>query len=129
MITPHSPMKRFAGVMLGAVLSILLAGCGGGGDDAGYTGGPPPPPPPLESPDKVAALLPSGVTLDSPIAPNEFIGPGFKTVGEALASLHTQVRGKQLVDGGLGQTIHIQKGGEKTAKKARAGGITIVVAE
>lgn len=126
MITTRSPMRRAPHVMLGLILSVMLAGCGG---DAGYTGGPPPPPPPLENPDKITALLPPGVTLDSPIVPNDFIGPTFKTVGEALASLHTEARGKQLVDGGLGQTIHIQKAGEKTAKKPKMGGITITVAE
>lgn len=126
MITTRVPMKRLGHVILGAVLSMTLVGCGG---DGAYTGGPPPPPPPLENPDEVAALLPSGVTLDSPIAPNEFLGPDFKTVGEALAALHVKVQGKQLIDGGLGQRIHIQKAGEKAAKKSKPGGLTITVTE
>ena len=74
-------------------------------------------------------MLPSGVTLDTPIVPNELLGANAKTVGDALASLHAHVRGKQIVDGGMGQTIRIQKAGEKTSKKAKMGAMTITVAE
>lgn len=85
------------------------------------------PPPPLQNPDEIKALLPSGVTLETPIVPDKMFGENAKTVGDALASLHAQVRDKKLVDGGMGQTIHIQKPGEKAAKKSKGGGLTMTI--
>lgn len=122
MTTTHLPKTRVAHVLLGVVLSAALAGCGGA--PAG-----PPPPPPLQNQDEIAAKLPSGVTLDTPIVPDNLFGENAKTVGDALASLHARVRDNQLVDGGMGQTIRFQKAGEKPSKKARMGAMTITLAE
>jgi len=122
MTTTRSPKKRVAPVFLGVVLSAMLAGCGGAPEG-------PPPPPPLQNQEEIVAHLPPGVTLDTPIVPNELFGEKTKTVGEALASLHARVQGKQLVDGGMGQPIRIQKPGEKPSKRAKRSPMTITIAE
>ena len=125
MITTNSPKPRVTQVLICCVFSALLAGCGGG--DKGAS----PPPPPLENQAEIVALLPSGVTLDTPIVPDKLFGENAKTVGDALASLHAHVRDKKLVDGGMGQPIHIQKPGEKAPKKSKGLGsaMTITIAQ
>lgn len=123
MTTTRSPKPRAAHVLLSCALSALLAGCGGSAEA-------PTKPPPLENEAEIVALLPSGVTLDTPIVPNELFGENAKTVGDALAALHAQVRDKKLIDGGMGQPIHIRKPGEKSSKKSKLGGpMTITIAE
>lgn len=124
MITIRSPKTRVAQVWIAGLLSALLVGCGGGGEA-------PTKPPPLKNQDEIIAHLPSGVTLDTPIAPNPLFGEDAKTVGDALASLHAHVRDKKLVDGGMGQTIHFQKAGDKAPKKSKGlgGPMTITIAE
>jgi len=124
MTTTRSPKPRVAHVLICCALLLPLAGCGASGEA-------PTKPPPLENQAEIVALLPSGVTLDTPIVPDKLFGEDAKTVGDALAALHAQVRDKKLIDGGMGQTIHIQKPGEKAPKKSKGlgGSMTITVAQ
>jgi hypothetical protein len=80
-------------------------------------------PPPIKEEDKskIIALLPPGVTLESPIEPNPMLGPNSKTVGEALTALHAYVKDDKIYNGGMSGVIQFRTSKEagKTPKPAK----------
>lgn len=106
-MTPtHISMRRWILVpfLLG---SMTWTGCGSAPD--------PTVAPPIKEDDKakIVALLPPGVTLESPIEPDPMLGPNSKTVGDALTSLHAYVKEDKIYNGGMSSVIQF-----KTAKEA-----------
>jgi hypothetical protein len=81
-----------------------LGGCGGGG--------PVTDPGPLKDRDAIAKLLPTGVTLESPVVPNVMYGKSAKTIEDALAGLQAYVRDGAIHDGGLGSEIQFKRDGK-----------------
>ena len=100
-------IKRCTIVVLTCLLFVLQTGCGGG-SSGNVTPGP------LKDREAIAAALPQGVTLQSPIIPDVLSGPSSKTVEDALASLQAYVRGQSIYDGGLGREIRFEHGGKKS---------------
>ncbi len=91
-------LSRSSSVRLSFSLILLAAlGCGGAQD--------PTAPGPLKERDKVMNMLPSGVTLESPVKPNKLYGESSKTVEDALAAVQAYVRDGVLYDG-IGHEIH-----------------------
>jgi hypothetical protein len=79
--------------------------------------------PPIKEEDKgkIVALLPPGVTLDSPIESNAMLGPNSKTVGEALTAIHAYVKEDKIYDGGMGRLIQFKTGkADSKAKPAKS---------
>jgi len=104
-------LTRFFGSMFLSVLFALeIAGCG---DRAVTT---PPATPPLDR-EKLAAALPSGVTLDSPVRPDKGYGESSKTVGDALKSLLATVKDDTICDA-LGHEVRFESPGKPSAKAA-----------
>ena len=96
--------------LFSVVFVTLALGCGGSG--------PPTDPGPLKEPDKIAGVLPSGVTLETPVNPDKFYGESSKTVAEALASLQAYVRAGVLYDG-IGHEIHFDNEPPAKIKKGK----------
>jgi hypothetical protein len=96
--------KRCTLVALTCLLLVVQPGCGRG--SPGKMG-----PGPLKDRDAIAAALPQGVSLDSPVVPDLLYGQA-KTVEDALASLQAYVRGQTIFDGGLGHEIRFEHGGK-----------------
>ncbi len=96
-------------VALTCLLLVLEPGCGG--SSGNLTPGP------LKDRDAIAAALPKGVSLDSPVVPDVFFKEA-KTVEDALASLQAYVRGQTIVDGGLGHEIRFEHGKGSTESKS-----------
>jgi hypothetical protein len=107
--------------------SLSGAGCGPAPD--------PTVPPPIKDEDKskIAALLPPGVTLESPIEADPMLGPNSKTVGEALTALHAYVKDGKIYNGGMSSVIQFKtskdsgKGPKAARGKAKEDVTTIVV--
>jgi hypothetical protein len=74
--------------------------------------------PPLEKRDEIAAALPKGVTLESPVVPDQMYGESSKTVEDALRNLHAYVKNNKLLEGGMGHEIRFESGGAGSPKKA-----------
>src|SRR5208337_1637895 len=99
-----SLFKRCTLVALTCLLLVLEPGCGGGSSGKVSPG-------PLKDRDAVAAALPPGVSLDSPVVPDVLYKEA-KTVEDALASLQAYVRGRTILDGGMGHEIRFERGGK-----------------
>jgi hypothetical protein len=94
-----------------AALAVAAGGCGEQSESSL--------PPLLENPDEVAAVLPKGVTYDSPVVPDKRYGESSKTVKDALASLRARVKDGVLVSGYTGPPIRFDN--EPAAKSKPAG--------
>jgi hypothetical protein len=110
---PASVFKRCTLAALTCLLLVLEPGCGGSSAKVS--------PVPLKDRDAVAAALPQGVSLDSPVVP-DLLYKEAKTVEDALASLQAYVRGQTILDGGMGHEIRFEHGGkgsieDKSSKK------------
>ena len=103
-----SLFKRCTLVALTCLLLVLEPGCGGGSSGKVSPG-------PLKDRDAVAAALPQGVSLDSPVVPDVLYKEA-KTVEDALASLQAYVRGQTILDGGMGHEIRFEHGGKASAE-------------
>ena len=93
-------------------LALLVAlagtagGCGGNNDSSEVGT--------IAKPEELSAVLPTGVTMETPVVSDSRYGASSKTVAEALASLHAQVKDGVLVAGYIGPEIHFDN--EPTAK-------------
>ena len=98
-----SLLQRCTFVFSTCLLLVLVTGCGGssGKVSAG----------PLKDREAIAAALPQGVTLDSPVVADVLYKEA-KTVEDALASLQAYVRGQAILDGGMGHEIRFEHGGK-----------------
>ena len=76
-------------------------------------------PGPLKEREVIAAVLPQGVSFDSPVIPDVLYGESSKTVEDALANLQAYVRGQSIHDGGLGREIRFERSG-KGSKKGKS---------
>ncbi len=94
---------RCALIALTGLLLGLEPGCGGWSGKV--TAGP------LKEREAIAAALPQGVSLDSPVVP-EVLYKEAKTVEDALASLQVYVRGQTILDGGMGHEIRFEHSGK-----------------
>ncbi len=103
-----SALRLLAG-LLSPLLVALALGCGSSS---------PTDPGPLKEPDKISPLLPSGITLETPVIPDKLYGESSKTVGEALASLQAYVRDGVIYDG-IGHEIHFDNEVQPKAKAKR----------
>jgi hypothetical protein len=93
-------IRVFGLLFLAGFLAVPTGGCG---DGAVTT---PPAAPPLDR-EKLAAALPSGVTLDTPVKPDKAYGESSKTVGDALKNLLATVKDNTISDA-LGHEIRFQ---------------------
>ena len=84
-----------------AVLVALVGAAGGcgGSNDSTESGA-------IAKPEELSAVLPTGVTMETPVVSDSRYGESSKTVAEALASLHAQVKDGVLVAGYVGPEIH-----------------------
>jgi hypothetical protein len=80
-----------------AAMVVAASGCGGKNGSAE--------PGKLDKPEEVAAVLPTGVTLETPVVPDKLYGESSKTVAEALANLQARVNDGVLVSGYVGPEI------------------------
>ena len=87
---------------------LLQSGCG---PSAGKVPGP------IKNIDEIAALLPQGINLDTPVIPDARYGFS-KTVAEALHSLQATLDGKTIRDGQAGQEIRFEHGKPATSGKS-----------
>ena len=69
-------------------------------------------PGPLKERAAIAAVLPQGVSFDSPVIPDVLYGESSQTVEDALATLRAYVRGQTIHDGGLEREIRFERGGK-----------------
>lgn len=102
-------------LLLSALFALPLAGCGDGSATT------PPAVAPADS-DKLAAALPSGVTLQTPVRPEKAYGESSKTVEDALKNLLATVKDNKICDA-LGHEVRFESPGKaapKPAKKQRA---------
>jgi hypothetical protein len=90
-----------------AALVATAGGCGGSKPSSSL-------PKPLQNREEIAALLPKGVTLESPVVPNKLYGESSKTVEDALAAVSAQVKDGVLHAGFIGPEIQFDN---ETAKK------------
>jgi hypothetical protein len=94
---PIMPSRVAISLAVLTALFVAAGGCGGQSDAVG--------PAPLENPDEVAAVLPQGVTLDTPVVPDKLYGDSSKTVREALGAMRARVKDGVLVSGYVGPQI------------------------
>jgi hypothetical protein len=110
-----------------SALLALLAFCAGGCGRSSTTTDPGP----LKQRDDVAAALPSGITLDSPVVPDKLYGESSKTVEDALRYLQAYARDRVLYDGGMGHEIRFDPdpGGapKKTARKSKSQPVYLII--
>ncbi len=83
-----------------AVLAALVVAAGGCGGEKQSTE-----PTAIAKPEELAAVLPKGVTLETPVVADPRYGESSKTVADALASLSAQVKEGVLVAGYVGPEI------------------------
>jgi len=99
------------------LLTALVAtagGCGGSNPSSSH--------PTLQNREEIAALLPKGVTLESPIVPDKRYGESSKTVEDALASVSAHVKDGVLHAGFIGPEIQFDnEAANKPAKKLKKG--------
>jgi len=119
-----SLFKRCTLVALTCLLLVLQPGCGGGSSGKASPGA-------LKDRDAVAAALPQGVSLDSPVVPDVLYREA-KTVEDTLASLQAYVRGQTILDGGFGHEIRFERGGKgspegKSPKKQQKANVPYTV--
>jgi hypothetical protein len=95
-----------------AALAVGAIGCGGSGSSST-------PAAPLKDRDRIAAALPNGVTLESPVVPDKLYGESSKTVEDALASVQAYMRDGVIRDGGMGHEIQFDTGSKSTKKKTK----------
>jgi hypothetical protein len=114
-------LNRVFGMAL--LVSLLACSLGGCGDGAVTT-------PPAVAPTdttKLAAALPEGVTLQTPVRPDKAYGESVKTVEDALKSLIATVKDGTIYDA-LGHEIRFESEGAPAIKPAaKAKGTPIVV--
>jgi hypothetical protein len=108
-----------APLVLSVLVSVAVGGCGDGSVTT------PPAIAPLDT-DKLAAALPTGVTLQTPVRPDKLYGESAKTVEDALKSLLATVKGNTIYDA-LGHQIRFESPGKAPAKTAAKGQGTQVV--
>ncbi len=101
-----SSIKRCTTVVLTCLLFVFQLGCGGGSVAGKVSPGP------LKEREAIAAVLPQGVSFDSPVIPDVLYGKSSKTVEDALANLQAYVRGQTIHDGGLGREIRFEHSGK-----------------
>ena len=118
-IKPHSSLRSFE--LLTAII-LCAGGCGGGSISTPTLS--------LSDRDAVAAILPKGVTLESPIVPNKLYGESSKTVEDALISLQAVVKNGLLQGGVMKQEIRFDTGsgseGTKKTPKKPAGPVIVI---
>ncbi len=113
--------------ILVAALSVAASGCGGATDSSLA-------PTALENPEQVAAVLPKGVTMETPVVPDKRYGDTSKTVAEALMCLRAQVKNGVLFAGYAGPEIHFDNEPaakikpSRTAKKVQKPPVVIKLA-
>jgi hypothetical protein len=104
-------------------LAVAAIGCGGSGSSSTQAA-------PLKDRDRIAAALPNGVTLESPVVPDKLYGESSKTVEDALASFQAYVRDGVIRDGGMGHEIRFDAGSKRTKKttktKKQAGPVKVI---
>ncbi len=122
-IKPHLILRSLP---LFTALVLCAVGCGGSTSS--------PPALTLNDRDGLAAILPKGVTLESPIVPNKRFGESAKTVEDALKSLQASVTNGVVQDGMMKQEIQfdtgsgpvsVSKGTKKPSKKS-AGPVIVI---
>ena len=112
---------------LRTVLALAASGCGGQNDSSQ--------PGTIDKPEEVAAVLPAGVTMETPVVADKRYGENSKTVADALASLNAKVKDGVLTAGFVGPEIHFDsepvskvKPG-KQAKKAKKPAVVVHLAK
>jgi hypothetical protein len=81
-----------AALLLSVLAAVSIGGCGGEASHA------PTPPPVAFDREKLAAALPQGVTLETPVRPDKRYGESAKTVEDALKGLFATVKDGALYD-------------------------------
>jgi len=112
MTSKPNSTRIFILLMIIACCTLAIAGCGGGSEST------PPELPPLDT-EKLAAALPSGVTLQTPVRPDKAYGESAKTVEDALKSLLATVKDKAIYDT-FGHKIRFQSPGKPAGKSKQA---------
>ncbi len=76
-------------------------------------------PPPVEGFDsaKLAAALPSGITLQTPVRPDKRYGESAKTVEDALKGIFAIVKDNRICDG-FGHEVRFESASKGRAKSA-----------
>ncbi len=102
------PVELCIPVGLTCLLLLLQPGCG---STAGKVPGP------VKNIDEIAAHLPQGINLDTPVIPDARYGFS-KTVGEALHSLQATLDGQTIRDGQASQEIRFEHGKPASSGKS-----------
>jgi len=101
--------RVFGPLLLAALFALPIGGCGGSGPAQPAVA-------PADS-EKLAAALPSGVTLQTPVRPDKLYGESAKTVEDALKNLLATVKNNAIYDA-LGHEIRFESPGKAPTKKA-----------
>jgi hypothetical protein len=111
-MTKGKPRLFRCSFALCTALAVGAIGCGGSGSSSTQAA-------PLKDRDRIAAVLPNGVTLESPVVPDKLYGESSKTAEDALASIQAYVRGGVIRDGGMGHEIQFNTGSKSTKKTTK----------
>ncbi|MGO9920438.1 MAG: hypothetical protein ACLQIB_37825 [Isosphaeraceae bacterium] len=107
-------------LLLTALFALPIGGCGDG------LGTSPPPVEPFDS-AKLAAALPSGITLQTPVRPDKRYGESAKTVEDALKGLFAILKDNTICDG-FGHEVRFVSRAKASAKPAgKSGEVQTVV--
>jgi hypothetical protein len=112
--------RVYGPLLLSTLLALPIGGCGGGSVTTMPAAAP------VDS-EKLAAALPKGITLQTPVRPNKRYGESAKTVEDALKTLFATVKDNTICDG-FGREIRFESPGKAPAKSAaKSVGVQTVV--